>query len=390
MLIPSKEYAGGTGDSHHETDLESRRLHRWGKKSMRTNARSWGVSSTFAPIVLATLVGIVDLYGSSTLAQGDAKADQKLSQDTSQRSGRDASGSDRAKDADPNGSSNGSTSSASANQVVDQPGAELVTSTSAKLSNALEEVPTRRLRFTINTRQEFNRGDIDNDDTANRLGVSFVAAAYSLTPTKTIQLRQEFWYQRPDKNGPDRHTVRDLFIGFNNMSLGKFWDNGTLMSMTRLYFPTGEESRFITKQNGTLLQWFIANKPVGKFEFDYHLIGVYFNQTQNTYIGPKGKPVANLDYDIETWLSAKYNFTPWLNVFQTAGVDSIWRRPMDGPGIQRMQFAEMETGVTVMPMPNITVIASLFNYANIFDSKNAYYPWRDDETVYRLVLSATM
>lgn len=340
-------------------------------------------SMAFAPLVLAALVGVVDLYGSSTLAQDD----QAASAGTAPKKAGEQTKSDDSGDATSSGSSS---SAVELSKAVEQPGAAIVNTTSASLSQALDKVPARKIKFTLNTRQEFNRNDV-NDDKTTSTAWSFVALGYALTPTKQVQVRQEFLYTRPKTGEDGKHVVRDLFIGFNDTNFAKFWGDGSVTSISRLYLPTGEESRYVTKQQGQLLQWFIANKPFGKFEFDYHLLGVYFNQSQNTYMHPTKKVItANFDYDIETWLSAKYNITSWLSVFQTAGMDSIWRRPMDGPGVQRMQAMEMETGVTILPNKNITVIASLYNYANIFDSPNPFSIYRDDETIYRLILSATM
>ncbi len=226
--------------------------------------------------------------------------------------------------------------------------------------------------------------------------INFVGASYALTESRTLNLRQEFAYTFGGrKNGLEERgqaKLRDTFIGLNDTNLASFAGDGSLTGIARVYLPTGEESRFLTGRQGMLLGWLIANKPVGKWEFDAHFVAVYFNQSKDSYIDSNKPGVvnANIDYELNPFVGATYNIHPKLAVYHQVGTDNYWKRPIPGAGMQQIQTLDNETGFTYKPVAEVSINAALINSTNIWDNPKEFQMYRDEDSIYRLILKATM
>jgi hypothetical protein len=261
-------------------------------------------------------------------------------------------------------------------------------SSTTSLPAAAAPAKPRPFKFTAYTRTDVRKANLSNRKGAVN-SLNFLQAGYSVAEGKSVAVRQEFSYTFPKATTNGKATMRDTFVAFTDGKLAKFAGDGNVTGMMRVYLPTGETSRFITKQNGALMGLLVSSKPLGKFDVGYSVAGIYFNQSQNTYVSPAGQVSPNADFELDHWASVSYNFSPKLSLNQDIGTDNLWSRP--GPnGVVRSHYLSLETTLSYQAMKQLSVSGSVGNSTNIFDSPNAFSLYRDDETTYRLALTASM
>jgi hypothetical protein len=261
-------------------------------------------------------------------------------------------------------------------------------SSTTSLPAAAAPAKPRPIKFTAYTRTDVRKANLSNRTGAVN-SLNFLQAGYSVAEGKSVAVRQEFSYTFPKATTNGKATMRDTFVAFTDGKLAKFPGDVNLTGMMRVYLPTGETSRFITKQNGALMGILVSSKPLGKFDIGYGIAGIYFNQSQNTYVSPAGTVAPNADFEFDHWASLSYNFSPKLTLNQDVGTDNLWSRP--GPnGVVRSHYLSLETTLSYQAMKQLSISGSVGNSTNIFDSPKPFALYRDDETTYRLALTASM
>ena len=287
-----------------------------------------------------------------------------------------------------------SASAASSSELTTLPDGSGTGSSEARMGNVFSGFKKLPLSFIFYTRTDVKKSLI-SDSTGSPTSFNFVGTGYNLTESKSIIVRQEFNYDFPKLGVSGKGKLKDIFVGFNNTALASFAGDGTVSSSSRIYLPTGEDSRFVTKTNGQLVEWLTASKPLGKFDLGIHLIGSYLNQTQDYYDVPDAKtgtmkPTANLDFEVEQFTMLTYNFNEKFAVYQLAGLDSTWLKPLPGARALRAHFIETETGVMFKPTKVLTTALSFFNYAPTNNAEGGFAMYRDADSIYRFTLTAAI
>ena len=265
-------------------------------------------------------------------------------------------------------------------------------SSSARLDDMMSGFKKLPLSFIFYSRTDVKRALIA-DSTGSPTSFNFVGAGYNLSDTKSLIVRQEFNYDYPKLGAAGKPKTRDLYFGFNNTTLATFMGDGSVSSSSRVYLPTGEDSRYLTKQNGQIVEWLTASKPLGRFNLDVHLIGTYANQTQDSYVdttSDKPKTTATLDYEVEQFSILTYNFSDRFAVYQVLGLDSLVMRPLPGDRALRSHFTESETGGTFKPNKTLSLTVSYFNYAPTNNADGGFALYRDSDSIYRFTVVAAI
>ena len=289
------------------------------------------------------------------------------------------------------GTASGATSSVSAPAPTAPAPAE-ATVAAPTMTTTVKKSP---FSFSLYNRTNILKKDFQNRDNAPTTS-NFLQAKYALTDTRSVGVRQEFGYRYPKAGKEGKATMYDAFVSYTDSKLGTFMGDGQIISNNRLYLPNGEASRN-RKQMGALLSEIVAVKPVGKLEIVAGAVGVYFNQTQNSYMKPTAGAAdtltANPDYEFDVYLEGDYNLTPKVVLAAYVGTDNVWNRSVDEfGGVTKSQEFVFEPYVAYKPISNLQIIGSLHNRVNIWDPTpgTPFRVLRDDETQYRLAFLASL
>ena len=233
------------------------------------------------------------------------------------------------------------------------------------------------------------------DKTLAPTTLNYIQGKYILNESQSIRVRQEFTYAFPKQKANGEQVageakMLDTFIGFNDTKLATLPGDINLTGIFRVYLPTGEATRFVYKTNGMFLGWFILGKEFGKLELNAHMLGLYANNTQETYIDASGAVKPNDVAEIYPFGEVVYNFSDKLNLAQTAGFDNYVRTQPAGMGKQHEENLVLETTLTYKPVKALSAGLSILNNANVWDSSKQFSVYRSDETSYRLILTASL
>lgn len=276
--------------------------------------------------------------------------------------------------------------------AVTAPAPATATST-ASLSEATKEVKERKVKGEYLSDNTISALDFKNSqnapESANYLGVK-----YALSGTQSIGLRQQFLYNWPKVGTKGEGHIEDLYLNHTNTKVATFGgDKGAIQNINRLYFPTGETSRFVTKNRGTALTWWIASYSLGKFDFGFHTLGYYYNWSQDSFTTttPEGqvKEVANTNYRLFYFPEVTYNVTDKLSLTLDVGLDNRWLRPVNGSyGRKQAYYGYVSASYQFVSQLALTVYVQ--NDVNVYDPQQDFAFYRDDETTYGLVLSGSI
>jgi hypothetical protein len=218
---------------------------------------------------------------------------------------------------------------------------------------------------------------------------AFGQVGYHLTATKTVAIRQELNYQYSgDSRHPQKLTANDLFIAYVDSNLIPLKDDYSFTGVFRLYFPTGDASRFQTKQNGSEMAWFILSKSVGNLDWDVHLFNIYYNQTQNSYNDEKGATQSNPIYEIDPAFDVSYKLLPKLSISGWLQSENITNLPVDGQ-VRDLRHWIIEPGFVYHPIKNISISATYFDYIDT-STNSQIQLFADRDCQYRLTFIGTL
>jgi hypothetical protein len=219
---------------------------------------------------------------------------------------------------------------------------------------------------------------------------NFLGIKYAFQGGRSISIRQPFTYSFPKVGAQGQAKVSDLYLNFAQSGLASFAGDGSITGSIRVYLPTGESSRFITKTNGSLMGWFIASKPFGKIDVSYHVLPSWFNQTQNSYVTSKGDLKANKDFAINHFVDVSYSLSEKLSISQSIGTDNAWYKGIPETGVTREHSLSMMTSLSFAPVPQLTILTGLSNDIDIYEPKQSFELMRDDELTAMLLISASI
>ena len=259
------------------------------------------------------------------------------------------------------------------------------TDSTDSLVSPTAEPPTSTLsRFTglFYYRNMFNKSSF-NDLTGAPTVFAFGQAGYRLTNTKTVLVRQELNYQYwGDTKYPQKLSPSDIFIAYTDSDLAPLKYDYKLTGSFRLYLPTGDASRFMTKQNGGAMAWFILSKSAGKLDWDFHLFNIYYNETQNSYVDPTGAVQPNALYEIDPAFDFAYNINPHFAITGWLQSENITNKPVDGL-VRDLRHFIIEPGIVFHPVKDISIAATYFDYMDT-STISTSRPFMDKDCQYRL------
>ena len=254
-------------------------------------------------------------------------------------------------------------------------------------------VKKRPFKVDFFTRTSISAVDLLNQQ--NSPGTSnYLQVKVPLSDTKSVSVRQEFTYKLPKQGlegdtAKGKGTVNDVFLGYTDSKLATFMGDGQVIGLGRVYLPTGESSRYVTKRKGMLLGELIASKPVSKFDLSYGVVGIYFNQSQNS-IGEGEKLKALEDYELDHFVEASYNVTPKISIAQVIETDHVWNRSVDSlGGVTRDESFVSETYATLQAIQNLTFYLSVLNVIPLRNAERDFAMFRQEELSYRAAMLAS-
>jgi hypothetical protein len=245
-----------------------------------------------------------------------------------------------------------------------------------------------RFTGTFYYRNMFTKSSF-NDLTGSPTVFAFGQVGYRLTSSKTVLVRQELNYQYwGDTKNPQKLSPSDIFIAYTDSDLAPLKYDYKLTGSFRLYFPTGDASRFVTKQNGGAMAWFILSKSSGKFDWDFHLFNIYYNETQNSYVDSTGANQANSLYEIDPAFDIAYHINPHWAITGWLQSENITNKPVDGL-VRDLRHFIIEPGVVFHPVKNVSIAATYFDYMDTSTISSAH-PFMDKDCQYRLTFIGTL
>lgn len=193
---------------------------------------------------------------------------------------------------------------------------------------------------------------------------------------KSAGIRQIFTANYMSNDQKSDVKVGNTYLHFTDPKLFTLNNGIEGTGVVRLYLPTGETARFISKDNGSVRLYLIGAKSFGKVDLDVTLLGQAWANTQDGFTAG-GKFVSNTDYYLYPSFNAGYNFTDTLSVAQSLGTENLWYRAQ----VPTRSFNSTTT-VAWKAMKELTLTANLSNdvvYEGNDLQDRGYVPFRDDE-----------
>jgi hypothetical protein len=221
---------------------------------------------------------------------------------------------------------------------------------------------------------------------------NFIGLKLNVGEAQNVNLRQGFLYNYAFEDQPAKATVKDFMVGYTNANIAKFGkdDAGSVTGIFRVYLPTGESSRFVTKTAGSLYTWWITSYSLGKVDLSAHFIGSWYNQTQDSYLDSKGNAKANNDLYYLPFVNMDWNISDKITFSQSFGSENMIYRPLPGKGVAGLHTYTAMTTMTVQPVSGVTVMFGVSNDINLEKQERAFQVMRDDELTYVLQLTASI
>lgn len=235
-------------------------------------------------------------------------------------------------------------------------------------------------------------GDVDMSG-FNRLQVG-----YKLTDSKSVMMREDFGFSLSKKADPSRvsndgHVV-DPFIAYTDSKFATLPGNWVVTVQPRIYLPIGESSRFVTKAQGAGSLWLLADKSVGKFDFEFAMMGQVYNNTQDYSWAPNGsggyKAVGNPDWTAyPAYFEVAYNFTDKLSLIHDSSLLTQAYRGGPNTDYRRKNTFTNETIVSYKAIKQVNLMASISDDA-VLEPNNAVKMYQDNDVAYNVYLKLSL
>jgi hypothetical protein len=229
-----------------------------------------------------------------------------------------------------------------------------------------------------------------NDGEADAGGLNRVSLSYHLTETKILGAREDFGMTWAKTGRANEGHVTDPFVSYTDTKIGVLPGAWAVTASYRQYLPLGEQTRFVTKANGSEYLALIADKSIGKFDLEGVMIGQYFNNTKDFTQNSKGEYAGTTDYLLEPLAELVYNISPKLAIIHDSAIIATGMRSTpDASVATRASIWYNETYVSIQPNKMIKVMASIEDDATI-QGNNAVSLYKDAEMFYNLYLQLTL
>jgi len=244
------------------------------------------------------------------------------------------------------------------------------------------------LSFGLLTFHDVSKGSIHDQD-PNAYGIWRPSVRYAINDRLTLSYTQEFQNYYARSGADARWQMNDGRLQLLDSNIATLPGDVTIDGFIRVYIPTGESTRFITKRHTALYGNLNANKSFGQLDLSYSFLTYYVVNSQDYFLTPTGAPKANVDYILEHYLSSSYRIAPQLSASAQVGIIDITYRGIPVKGVERATSLYSEAGVTYRPVKNISIGASVFNDA-AFQPNNDFKFFADNETYYRALVNLSL
>jgi hypothetical protein len=236
----------------------------------------------------------------------------------------------------------------------------------------------RRLKGELYNETHFAKANFNNHEGVTTTK-DFLGVYYKTADHESVSLRQTFSFASPKERETIHYTTGDIYGQYLNSKVANFLGDGTITTISRLYVPTGEASRFTTQRMGAARQYIIASKSVGKFDYNYLALGDYYNWTKDAYQSPTdGSWKQNDEWYAAHEFDVNYNVTKWFAIDQELGTETLRHRPLPG-NPDYLENVNILTTLTFTITPDINIQTILEDDINIYNPTQGFKVWRDNE-----------
>ncbi len=204
--------------------------------------------------------------------------------------------------------------------------------------------------------------------------VNYVGFKSKVLNGKSLGIRQLFMADYMSDDNKSDVRMGNTYIHLTDPKLFAMANGIEGTGIVRLYLPTGEDNRFVNKQNGALRLYLITAKSMGKWDFDMTLIGQAYSNSQDTFVDRTGATKSNAEYYGYPSLNAGYNISDTLSLGQSFGVENIWYRTK-----APIRSFNSTTTVSWKAMPQLTLNGNLSNDINVANPKQDFAMGREEE-----------
>lgn len=274
------------------------------------------------------------------------------------------------------------------------------TATAIKLAPAPAEASnTASLQTTAQTKKnpvsfgfltfhDLGKGSLQDKD-PSAYGIWRPSVRYAINERFVLSYTHEFQNFYATEKAPARWQVNDGRIQLLDSNIATLPGDVTIDGFIRVYVPTGETTRFLTKRYTGVYGNVNANKSFGKLGLSYSFLAMYYVNSQDYYLNAKNEPKANIDYILEHYIGTTYQISPKLSASAQMGIVDITYRGIPVKGVARATSLYSEAGVSFKPIKNVSIGASIFNDA-AFEPNNDFKYFADNETYYRALVNVSL
>ncbi len=210
---------------------------------------------------------------------------------------------------------------------------------------------------------------------------SFAGVKYDFGNARSFSVRQNFSFVSPgsgatattsaqDTRSNGEFHIGDIALNYADGKLATILGDGALILIARQYLPTGEASRFFTKQAGQTRLYLIESKSFGKWDLSLVQAGRYYENTQDSFFNISGKETQNRESIASVEFDAFYNLNSVVSMGFIAGYDRMTLRPLADKDTRAEDFYIQPT---LQVVPARGVVAQLY----LYDELNTRTPERD-------------
>jgi len=221
------------------------------------------------------------------------------------------------------------------------------------------------------------------DESGSVSALNFVGVRYAVNPKNIVAVRQQFSFDYPKADQDMKVKTEDLYIAHTRPGLGKFLGDGDITLQTRLYLPTGEDSRNFTEHHGVLNPRVFMSKTVSNsWTLGFNTYLYFYNQSKDTFIDARGREVGNNDFRALPFFSASYGFAKNFSFDQAIGFDGQWKRQVPGKTASRTGNAYLDSSVSYVGIKQVILTAGLSQLSafNNETARDRFAPYREAET----------
>jgi hypothetical protein len=191
------------------------------------------------------------------------------------------------------------------------------------------------------------------------------------------------WSSDPAK-ASEAH-VGDTYLQYLNSKLAQFGETGSLTAILRLYAPTGERSRFITKTRGSLYAALSAGASVGHFDVSYNVIGTVYNQSQNYYFTDNG-PMQTAAATFTQYAEGVYNISDKWSITQDLGTSGAYMNALPEDTMHARHKFVSYSYLNYQPTSKVLLALGLYNEVPLTNSGTPFQVMRMDEMTYAAIM----